>query len=76
MNNESNRKAVKKYAEKTKTFAVKYYPTDIEDALRLQKHLKTNGLSCNAYLKELIKRDLDSKQVPYIPDAPTQQDDI
>jgi hypothetical protein len=76
MNNESNRKAVKKYAEKTKTFAVKYYPTDIADALRLQKHLKTNGLSCNAYLKELIRRDLDSKQVPYTPDASTQHDDI
>ena len=76
MNNESNRKAVKKYAEKTKTFAVKYYPTDIEDALRLQKHLKTNGLSCNAYLKELIKRDLDNKGILYDLDTPTQHDDI
>lgn len=76
MNNESNRKAVKKYAEKTKTFAVKYYPTDIEDALRLQKHLKTNGLSCNAYLKELIKRDLDNKGILYDLDTPTQHNDI
>lgn len=73
MNNESNRKAVKKYAEKTKTFAVKYYPTDIDDALRLQNHIQTNGLSCNAYLKELIKRDLDSKGIAY-PDPPEKEE--
>lgn len=63
---EQNRKAVKKYSEKTMSFALKYYATDIQDGKRLESYLKTINMSTNQYLKELIKRDLDSKAVPYV----------
>lgn len=62
---ESNRKAVKKYSKKTKSFALKYYATDIEEALRLSKYLEDNNISCNSYLKQLVKEDLDSKRIDY-----------
>ena len=62
---ESNRKAVKKYSKKTKSFALKYYATDIEEALRLSKYLEDNDISCNSYLKQLVKEDLDSKGIDY-----------
>lgn len=62
---ESNRKAVKKYSKKTKSFALKYYATDIEEALRLSKYLEDNDISCNSYLKQLVKEDLDSKGIGY-----------
>lgn len=60
---EQNRKAVKKYSEKTITFAIKYYPTDIEYGQKLKEYLAESGQSANSYLKELIKADLDSKGV-------------
>lgn len=60
---EQNRKAVKKYSEKTMTFAIKYYPTDIEYGKKLKEYLADTGQSANSYLKELIKADLDSKGV-------------
>ena len=58
---EQNRKAVKKYSEKTLTIATKYYPTDIQDGKRLKAYLKQTGQSANSYIKALIKADLDSK---------------
>lgn len=60
-----NREAVKKYSEKTKTFALKYYATDIIDAKRLQLYLEQTGKSANEYLKEVVKRDLDEKGIEY-----------
>lgn len=45
------------------TFAVKYYPTDIEYGQKLKEYLAHTGQSANSYLKELIKADLDSKGV-------------
>lgn len=60
---QQNRKAVKKYSEKTLTFAVKYYPTDIGYGKKLKEYLADTGQSANSYLKELIKADLDSKGV-------------
>ena len=65
MNNESNRKAVKKYAEKTKTYALKYYATDIQESHRLQAYINSTDISVNSYLKELVKRDLDEKGIAY-----------
>lgn len=62
---EQNRKAVAKYAKKTQSFALKYFATDIQEGLRLKHYIESNGLSCNAYLKELVKRDLDSKGIEY-----------
>lgn len=58
---EQNRKAVKKYSEKTLTIATKYYPTDIQDGKRLKAYLAQTGQSANSYIKALIKADLDSK---------------
>lgn len=58
-----NKDAQKKYSEKTMTFAVKYYPTDIKEGQRLKKHLEKTGQSANSYLKELIKKDLDEKGI-------------
>lgn len=62
---EQNRKAVAKYAKKTQSFALKYFATDIQEGLRLKHYIESNGISCNAYLKELVKRDLDSKGIEY-----------
>lgn len=45
------------------TFAVKYYPTDIEYGKKLKEYLADTGKSANSYLKELIKADLDSKGI-------------
>lgn len=45
------------------TFAVKYYPTDIEYGQKLKEYLAESGQSANSYLKELIKKDLDEKRI-------------
>lgn len=60
---EQNRKAVKKYSEKTMSFAIKYYPTDIKEGQRLKKYLEETGQSANSYIKALIKADMDSKGI-------------
>lgn len=61
---EAQKKADKKYREKVKVFTIKYTPTDISDALRLQSYLDSIDVSCNQYLKNLVKKDLDSKKIP------------
>lgn len=60
-----NKKAQEKYSEKTINFAVKYYPTDIQDGKRLKLYLTQTGQSANSYIKELIKTDLDNKGIAY-----------
>ena len=62
---EQNRKAVKKYREKTVSFAVKYSAVDAEQGKRLKAYLADTGQSANTYLKELIRRDLDEKGIEY-----------
>lgn len=61
---EAQKKADKKYREKVKVFTIKYTPTDISDDLRLQSYLDSIDVSCNQYLKNLVKKDLDSKKIP------------
>lgn len=58
---EQNRKAVKKYREKTVSFAIKYSAVDAQEGKRLKAYLEQTGQSANAYIKRLIKDDLDSK---------------
>lgn len=58
-----NKDAQKRYNEKTLTFAVKYYPTDIVEGKRLKKYLEESGESANGYIKDLIKNDMDSKGI-------------
>ena len=71
-----NKKADENYRKKTKAFTIKYFATDISEGKRLQAYLDSAGVSANSYLKELVKRDLDRKNIPYISDVPTQHDDI
>ena len=62
---EQNRKAQKKYSEKTVNFAIKYTPTNIKEAKRLKAYLESTNQKANSYIKSLIKADLDNKGVPY-----------
>lgn len=57
--------AQKRYSKKTKTFAIKYTPNDIMEMYRLKAFLEINGISANAYIKSVIKEDLDNKGIPY-----------
>lgn len=61
-----------RYAQKCKTYAIKYYPAEIADSDRLQKYISDMGMSANAYIKALIKADLDAKNIPY-PDNTEQE---
>lgn len=62
---EINRKAVQKYRAKTVSFALKYNAPDKIEGLRLQAYLAQTGQSANAYLKSLVKADLDNKGIAY-----------
>lgn len=62
---EAHRKAVKKYDEKSKQVPLKYTENQIMEYYRLEKYCNEKGLARQAYIKELIKKDLDAKQVPY-----------
>lgn len=57
-----------RYDGKCKTYAVKYYPAEIADSNRLQQYLAETGQSANAYIKALIRADLDAKNIPYPPE--------
>lgn len=72
---ESQKKYEKKRATLYRNMTARYKKTDRELA-RLDKYLEDNNLSASAYIQELIKRDLDRKNIPYISDVPTQHDDI
>lgn len=57
----------KKYKEKIKQYKVQYNLQDV-DGLRLESYLINTKQSANAYLKALIKADLDSKGF-YLPNT-------
>ena len=62
MSTDAQKRANRKYSEKTKTFAIKYSAKDMKEAERLLNYIESeNKQSVNAYIKELIKQDLDSK---------------
>lgn len=65
MSSDAQKKAYKNYNKKKMTFALVYTPTDIQEGNRLKSYLASSGISCNAYLKELVKRDLDNKGIGY-----------
>lgn len=65
MSSEAQKKAYKTYNQKKKTFSAVYTPTDMVEAIRFEKYLQSQKLSKNEYLKQLIKKDMDSKGVPY-----------
>lgn len=55
------KKSQAEYKKKLKQFKVQYSLQDAEEGERLEKYLQSTGQSANAYLKQLIKSDLDQK---------------
>lgn len=70
---DADRKADKAYRERHKPIqlSVQYKTEDKIDGIRVKQYLDDIGMSANAYLKNLIKSDLDAKGIPY----PTDPDD-
>ena len=71
-----NAKADKNYNEKCNKVQFKYTEKENNEYIRLQTYLKDNNIQITRYLKQLIKSDLDAKNIPYKLDVSTQQDDI
>lgn len=63
MASEAQKKAYKKYNQKKKTFSAVYTPTDIKEAERFEKFMQTQTMSKNEYIKMLIKKDMDEKEI-------------
>lgn len=60
-----NPKAQDKYRRKSINLACVYRPgTDIAEGTRVKQYLASTGQTANAYIKALIKADLDAKGVP------------
>lgn len=76
MSSDAQKEAYKRYNKKKTNFAIVYGANEQKEAQRLKDYISTLDISANSYLKELVKRDLDSKQVPYISDVSTQHGDI
>lgn len=57
-----NSKSQSVYKKKVEQFKVQYSLQDI-DGKRLKKYLSDTNQSANAYLKSLIKKDLDEKGI-------------
>ena len=55
------KKSQAEYKKKLKQFKVQYSLQDAEEGERLEKYLRSTGQSANAYLKQLIKSDLDQE---------------
>lgn len=63
---EKEKAAQKRYREKTGYINIGLtYKSDIIDGRRLKAYLADTGQSANSYIKNLIKSDLDAKNVPY-----------
>lgn len=71
-----NKEAQKKYNGKSNYIQLKYTPNQMAEYDRIKQYCIDNNLTLQGYVKGLIQRDLDSKQVAYITDASTQHDDI
>ena len=63
MQTEAQKRAQKEANKKSIMFSVNYRLNEIQEGQRLKAYLESTGQSANAYLKELIKKDLDSKGV-------------
>lgn len=63
MVSEAQKRAQKEANKKSLMFSANYRLNDLQEGKRLKAYLETTGQSANAYLKELIKKDLDSKGV-------------
>ena len=56
-----------RYRKKIAQFNAEYSLSeeDKKEATRIRAYLKETGQSANAYIKALIKKDLDKKGIPY-----------
>lgn len=71
-----NKEAQKKYNGKSNYIQLKYTPNQMAEYDRIKQYCIDNNFTLQGYVKELIRRDLDSKGIPYTPDASTQHYDI
>lgn len=55
-------KSQKKYNDKCYRFSIKFVPSEVEEIERFKSYLDETGQSANSYIKELIKKDLNSKE--------------
>lgn len=70
MSTEAQKKANKVYREKHKPIQKTIqYKSDKNEGLRLEAYLANTGQNANAYIKGLIKSDLDAKGMPYPDDS-------
>lgn len=62
-----NKEVQSRYRRKIAQFKAEYSLSeeDKREASRIRAYLKESGQSANAYIKALIKADLDAKGVPY-----------
>lgn len=61
-----SKKSQETYRKKSLHFTCSYRPgTDLPEGQRLKTYLAQTGQSANAYIKALIRRDLDAQNVPY-----------
>ena len=62
-----NKKVQSRYRRKIAQFKAEYSLSeeDKKEASRIRAYLKQSGQSANAYLKALIKADLDAKGISY-----------
>lgn len=69
LSTEAQKKANRDYRNRHKPIQKTIqYKSDKKEGLRLEAYLANTGQNANAYIKALIKSDLDAKGVPY-PDA-------
>ncbi len=65
MKSDAQKRAQDKYNKKRVVVSTTFRENDMKEYNRLKKYLEMNNLSVNSYLKDLIKRDLDSKGITY-----------
>ena len=73
---DAQKAANKRYRDKHKPiqFTIQYKTTDRPDGERLREYLSDTGQTANAYIKALIKRDLDAQGIPYPANNPLSVD--
>ena len=61
----AQRRAQKKYDQKTITKSIKYTPVDMQDYYVLEKYLKKTGQNFNGFVKKIIKEVINNQR-PHI----------
>ena len=69
-----NKKADDNYRKKCNTIGQKYTPNEVNEYIRIRMYCEQNGISLQKYIKELIKSDLDKKEIDYIKDSADNTD--